>query len=198
LAVRSASTSATASWNAAARSARPALRQRRGLDDLAHRRLEAGEGEVATGPPEHRPRQAKGARIAVARQALDRRTAGVGEAEQLRGLVEGLAYRIVDRRAEPPVAPDAFDHQQLAMPARDQQQQVGKIDPVAQPRRQGMAFEVVDRDEFLAARERDRLAGGGADQEAADQPRPAVAATASIASRSMPASASAWVSSGSR
>ena len=61
-----------------------------------------------------------------ARRALDRGAAGEAQAQHLGGLVEGLAERVVEGRAEAPVAADAQDHQQLAMAARDQQQEIGE------------------------------------------------------------------------
>ncbi len=57
------------------------------------------------------------------------------------------------------------------MPARDEQQQIGEFEVrIAQPRRQRMAFEMVDRDQRLARRQRQRLAGDEAHHHPADQP----------------------------
>ncbi len=58
------------------------------------------------------------------------------------------------------------------MPARNQQHQIGKLNPIGQPRRQRMAFEVIDRHQRLARSRRQRLAGGQPHQHAPDQPRP--------------------------
>ena len=82
-------------------------------------------GSVAA---EQRAGQRHRARVALARQPLDRRPAGKAEAEDLGGLVERFAERVVDRRREPAIAPDALDPQHLAMPAGDQQQRIGKIE----------------------------------------------------------------------
>ena len=57
------------------------------------------------------------------------------------------------------------------MPARHQQQQKGKSHVVGQPRRQGVAFEMVDADEGQIVRQGDRLGGADADDDAADQAR---------------------------
>src|SRR6185437_7367153 len=84
------------------------------LDREAQRRFEAGERKVATFAPDHRPRQRRMFRLARSGGALDRRTAGIAEAQQLRALVESLARRVVDRRAEPAIAADAFDDLKLA------------------------------------------------------------------------------------
>src|SRR3546814_3408582 len=53
--------------------------------------------------------------IACPRRRLDGRSAGIAEPEQLGGLVEGLADRVVDGAAEQRVAPDALDDEELAM-----------------------------------------------------------------------------------
>jgi hypothetical protein len=58
------------------------------------------------------------------------------------------------------------------VPARDEEEEIGKGDVVGQPRRQRMAFEVVDREEGQAARGGDALRRHHADDHAADQARP--------------------------
>ena len=70
----------------------------------------------------------RGKRVRVARLggALDVRPARIGEAEELGGLVEGLAERVVDRGAEPAIAADAFDCHELRVAAGDEEQQIGK------------------------------------------------------------------------
>ena len=121
--------------------------------------------------------RAKRVGIAAARGALDRRPAGKAEPQHLRRLVVGLAERIVERGAEAAVAAHAQDHQQLAMAARDQEQQVGKLEPVLgsgsedEARGQRMRLEMVDREERQAMHRRDRLGGDQPDQQAADQTR---------------------------
>ncbi len=81
------------------------IARRQCLDREAHCRLQPGEGEIAAWPTEHRPRQLEPRGIAGRRRCLDRRTAGIAEPYQLGAFVEGLADRVVDRRAEPPVLP---------------------------------------------------------------------------------------------
>ena len=58
----------------------------------------------------------------------------------------------------------------LRVPARDQQQQVGRPERISQPDRQGMGLKVVDREERLAARQGEALGERQADQQAPDQP----------------------------
>ena len=55
------------------------------------------------------------------------------------------------RGAEPAIAPDALDREQLAMAARDQQQQIRKRDSSLEPHGQRVAFEMIDREERQAA-----------------------------------------------
>src|SRR3546814_11884769 len=62
----------------------------------AHRGLQPGETEIAAGLAPQRPRQVEARGIAALCQPLDRRAAGIAQAEQLGGLVEGLTGGIVD------------------------------------------------------------------------------------------------------
>ena len=55
------------------------------------------------------------------------------------------------------------------MPARDEEEQIGKLDIVRQPRGQRMGFEMIDRDERTGRRKGQSLGGGQADDDAADQ-----------------------------
>ena len=96
--------------------------------------------------------------IAFQRFALDLRAAGIGQAEHFGDLVEGFADGIVDRRAEPQIIADAAHRDELGMAARDEQQQIGKIETAGEPRGQRMGFEMVDGDEGFARRQRQRLA----------------------------------------
>src|SRR3546814_6874315 len=79
--------------------------------------------------------------------------------------------RVVDGAAEPAIAADPFHRQELAVAARNQQQQKGEGQPVAEPRRQRMAFQVVHREKRLVPGERDGLGRHHADEDAADQAR---------------------------
>jgi hypothetical protein len=102
-----ASTSVTASWNSAARSALPAPVSSFCTSGSQHRRLQAGKAEIQVAAVQHRPRQLEAARRTRLGQLGQRRPAGVAEAEQLGGLVEGLAGRVVERLAEQFVLADA-------------------------------------------------------------------------------------------
>ena len=58
------------------------------------------------------------------------------------------------------------------MPSRDQQQQKGIVDRLAQPRRDRMPLQMIDRDQRQAARESHSLAEAQAHHHPADQARP--------------------------
>ena len=59
------------------------------------------------------------------------------------------------------------------MATGNEQHQIGKGQPIGQPRRQRMAFQMVDRIKRFSRCSRHRLAGHQADQQAADQARTA-------------------------
>ena len=144
---RSTSTSTAAAWNEAQRSATSVLvsgAMRSASSRTAVLRPEKEKSGFCR--PSHRAGKIEPHRIAAERRLFDARAAGIGQAEQFGRLVEGFADGVVDRRAEPPIIADAVDRDELAMAAGDQQQQIGKVDIVGQPRRQRMGFEMIDRD----------------------------------------------------
>lgn len=57
------------------------------------------------------------------------------------------------------------------MAARNQQSEIGKVQPLGQPAGERMGLEVIDGDEGLVGRERQRLGRGEADENAADEAR---------------------------
>ena len=63
------------------------------------------------------------------------------------------------------------------MPARDEEQEIGRRRPSVRPRGQRVRLEVIDGDEGLARAQREGLRRGDADQQPADQARPGVTAT---------------------
>ena len=97
---------------------------------MPHRRLQSGEGDMRLVASEHRSRQCEPSRLACCRRPLHRRPAGKAEAQQLRRLVEGFAQRIVNRCAKTLVAADAVHDEKLRMPARDQEQQIRRAQPL--------------------------------------------------------------------
>ena len=84
---------------------------------LHHRGLQPREREVVA-VVEHRARERDRVRIALACQAVDRRTAGIAEPEEPRDLVERLARRVVDRLAEHAVLAVVVHRDEQRVPAR--------------------------------------------------------------------------------
>ncbi len=69
-------------------------------------------------PSGHRPPAAsKRTALPVRAAILDLRSAGIGQAQQLRRLVEGFADGVVERGAEPHIVADAEHRDDLGVPA---------------------------------------------------------------------------------
>ena len=132
--------------------------------------LEPAEAEVQAGAIGHRPREHEAARSAELRQAGDFRTAGIAQADQLGGLVEGFAGGVVHRFAKQLVATDAVHPHQLGVTAGNQQGD--EREPrrlLFQHRRQQVPFHVVHADRRHAPGEGHRLGTGSPHQQGADQ-----------------------------
>src|SRR5262245_10862478 len=119
------------------------------------------------GAPEHRTRQGDGGTTSR-RARLDGRAAWIAEAEQLGGLVESLAERVVECRAEPLILAHISYDESLGVAAGNEQQQIGKGKIVGEACSQGMRLEVIDRYEGQSLAKRDRFAGNDANDEPAD------------------------------
>ena len=142
---------------------------RRGALDRA---LETGEGEVGLGGANQRAGERDGVRVAFAGKLLDRGAARIGQAEELGRLVERLPGGIVDGRGEAAIVADSAHLEQLAMAPGRKQEQVGEGElRIGEARREGVAFEMIDRDQRLAASEGEALAGEQRDHDATDQAR---------------------------
>ena len=76
-------------------------------------------------------------------------------------------------RAEPPIAAEILDHEQRGMTARNHQREVRHRDPMLEQRREQMALDMIDADERKTGRLREALRAHQADQQRADQSRPA-------------------------
>src|SRR5207247_1354409 len=122
-------------------------------------RLDAGEREVEPG----NACNGKGERlrVALAREAVDRRAARIAEAEQARALVERLTRGVVDRRAEDARWASMLLHveQQGVTPAREQAEKRRFERIGLEVERPNVPVEVVDRCERQPARPGDRLRG---------------------------------------
>ena len=126
--------------------------QRRDLFGFQPQRgLQPGEREIGVLAAVHRARQREAGGVAARRFLLDLRAARIAEAEQLRGLVEGLADGVVHGGAEPHVVADAAHGDDLGVAAGGEEQAIGKRRAVGQPRGQRMRFQMIDRDQRLAA-----------------------------------------------
>ena len=119
-------------------------------------------------------------RIAGQCRLLNRRAAGLRQAEQFGRLVEGFAQRIVDGGGDADVVADAAHQQHLRVAAGNEQQQVGRWQAVGQPDGERVGFEVVDGDERLAVASAMALAEIRPTIRPPIRPGPAVAAMPSI------------------
>ena len=100
------------------------------------------------------------------------RAARVAEAEQLRGLVEGLAGGVVDGFAEQRVVADASTAMSWVWPPETSSATKGNPARLGQQRRKQMAFEVMNADDRLSQRRTQAGGDAGADQQRARQPGP--------------------------
>src|SRR5512144_1061995 len=114
--------------------------------------------------PEHRPRQGDG-RAPAPGAFLDGRSARIAKAKKLRSLVEGLAQRVVQRRAEAGVGADILDDQKLRVAARDEKQKIGEAQAVGEARSERVRLEMIHGDERQPSRQGDGLCGGNADDQ---------------------------------
>ena len=106
------------------------------------------------------------------RETLHGRAARIAQTQHLRDLVERLAQRVVDGRAELPVAADSLDRHELAMPAGDQEQEVGEVQIRDEAGGKRVRLEMVDRHQRQLVDHGYGLAGEQTHHEAADQARP--------------------------
>ncbi len=140
------------------------------LECIEGKGLQAAEAEIEPWPIGHRPRKHETPRHAVLGQPGDFRPAGIRQAHQLGGLVEGLAGSIIHRLTEQLVATDAIDAHQLGMPAGNQQCDERKRRRLLLEHRcQQMPFHMMHTNRRYAPGERQRLRAGGPDQQRADQ-----------------------------
>ena len=119
-------------------------------------------------------RQGIGIRPSLLGQCSQRRAARIAQAHELGGFVKRLARRIVNRLAQQGVLPHPVDAHQLRVPAGNQQRHKRKAGRIgAQKRREQMAFQVVDADDRLVQRRRQRAGRARTHQQRPGQPRPA-------------------------
>src|SRR5215217_3421685 len=99
--------------------------QRLGLK--THGGFEAREGKIEPLFAHKRFWELEPLGISLLGDALDGRAARMAKGQELGDLVEGFAERVVDGAAPALVVADAADEDELAMAARNQQHQVGKL-----------------------------------------------------------------------
>src|SRR5581483_1376147 len=100
--------------------------------ELAHgveeRGLDAGEGEIEAG--DAGDGKGEGGRVALARGEIDRGAARIAEAEQPSALVERLAGRVVERRADDAEAAPVPDVEEERVPAAREQAEERRLDRI--------------------------------------------------------------------
>ena len=84
---------------------------------------------------------------------LDGRSAWIAKPKQLCSLVEGLAQRIVQGRAEAGIGADILDDEKLRVTAGDEQQQIGKAEAMGEASGERVRLEMVHGDEGEPARQ---------------------------------------------
>src|SRR5205823_2032255 len=143
---------------------------------LRDRRLEAAEGKVELLARTLRQAagEIEGPRIAASRELVDLRAARIGEPEQPGYLVERLAGRVVQGVAEQPIATDLADLVEAGVTAGDDERQPGRRrSGVVEEDREQVTLEVIDLRERQPRRHRERFCHLHADEERADETRPA-------------------------
>ena len=116
--------------------------------------------------------QAKPGRIAAHRRRLNRRAAGITQAQQPGHLVEAFAGGVVAAAAQAPVAAGSIHPHQLGVSAADQQHQIGpwRQRLLAQLGRAQMALQMMHADERLAMQPGQGPAGQRTHQQGPHQP----------------------------
>src|SRR5215469_74136 len=120
-----------------------------------------------------RTRKTDAPSVSRAREIVDYPAARVAQAQQFRDLVESLAGGVVARTAETPIAAEIFDREERGMPARHDQREKRERNPLLDERGQDVPLDMVDTDHRLARRLHQALRAHQADQQRADEARPA-------------------------
>ena len=193
-AVRSARTSATAAWKQAAMLAATCVRQcavRLASHRLRHRRLQPGEAEIAS-----RPAPASDAGKGTGRDRHPPRAAPAPGRRATAGRAAWRPYRTPrpprrppSRRAghgdqRPPQRHTGSARQTRAAADRETARRPA---PAGQTGCERMRLQVIDRDDMAAGRDRDATGEVAADDQAADQPRPAAGGDAARSPNPIPA-----------
>lgn len=135
-------------------------------------RLEPREAHVEIRAVNHGAREFNGARTTLVCESRHGGSAGIGEAQKLRRLVEGFARGVVERLPEHFVASEGFDAHDLRVSARDEKGEEGKFRlRVRKARRKKVAFEVMNADHRDFERPGDGVRDGRPHEKGAGKPR---------------------------
>ncbi len=93
---------------------------------MHHGGFEARKAELETRAIEHGTWKSEGAGSASGGEAGELGTAGIRQAQEFGGLVEGLTGRVVPGLAEKAIAANLADLNEHRVPAGDQQRHMGK------------------------------------------------------------------------
>ncbi|MBV6418065.1 MAG: hypothetical protein CMLOHMNK_02845 [Steroidobacteraceae bacterium] len=111
-----------------------------------------------------------GARAPVRGEPREFGSAGIRQAEELRGLVEGFAGRVIARLAEHAIVTDAAHVDEHRVTARDEQRDVRETRRIGlEERREQMPLEMVHVDGRHAPRVREAARERGAGQQRTDE-----------------------------
>ncbi len=135
--------------------------------------LQAREREMRLARSDQRARKRHRRQDSALGGVFDGGASWKAEAEHFGALVEGFAGGVIDRGGKSTVAADPFDKQELAMAARDEQEEIGKAEVrLRDHRRQCVALEMVERDKRLVSGERKPLRGDQPDHDPTDEAGP--------------------------
>ena len=140
----------------------------------------AGARRVPIGVRHPRHRKIDGAIVALLREPIDHRSAGIAEPEQLGHLVVRLPRRIVSRAAEQRRRPGSGTRYRLVCPPETTSTAAGSGSSPCEQERLDVAGEMMNRDERYARGPRSDLANATPTSSEPTSPGPCVTATAPI------------------
>ena len=134
------------------------------FEEDADRCFEAAEAEIEIARVDHAPGEIESGGVCIRSEAVDEDAAGIAEAEEFGGFVEGLAGGVVEGAAEEFVFSEAFDIQKQSVTAADDQRGVGRDGVAPEERREQMALDVVHGEESFCRAEGQAFGQRGSDE----------------------------------
>ena len=131
----------------------------------AHGGFESAETEIEIAGVDHAAWEFVARGIACGGESIDGDAAGVAEAEELGGFVEGLAGGVIEGSAKEAVVSEALDIEQEGVSAADDERGVGRDFFASEKRREEVAFDVVDGEEGFCGTDGQTLCQSGSDKE---------------------------------